>query len=114
MSDQFYRLLHLTGVFMLFLGLGGMFASEAGKGSKLYAVLHGLGFLLVLVCGFGLKERMAIPFGTSWLIAKIAILVLLGGLPVLAKRGVLPRPAAAMLAIGLGVAAFWLVRYKPF
>jgi len=113
MSPELFRLLHVTGVLMLFLGLGGMLASEPGKGSKIYGMLHGIGWLTALVCGFGFAGVTKLGW-PNWMIAKIGILVLLGALPFLTKRGVLPRPLAALLVIGLGAAAYYLVQSRPF
>ena len=113
MSPELYRLLHVTGALMLFLGLGGMLASEPGKGSKIYGMLHGIGWLVMLVCGIGFAHKTQLGW-PNWMIAKIGILVLLGALPFLTKRGVLPRPLAALLVIGLGAAAYYLVQSRPF
>lgn len=113
MSPELYRLLHVMGALMLFLGLGGILASEPGKGSKIYGMLHGIGWLVMLVCGIGFAHKSQLGW-PNWMIAKIGILVLLGALPFLTKRGVLPRPLAALLVVGLGTAAYYLVQWRPF
>jgi hypothetical protein len=82
MSPELYRLLHVTGALMLFLGLGGMLASEPGKGSKIYGMLHGIGWLVMLVCGIGFAHKTQLGW-PNWMIAKVGILVLLGALPFL-------------------------------
>jgi hypothetical protein len=113
MTPEFYRLLHIVGVLMLFLGLGGMFASEAGKAPKLFAALHGIGLLLMVVAGVGYVHKKPLAWD-SWLFAKIACWVLMGALPVLVKRGVVPRVGAIVLALAIGATAAWLAQAKPF
>ena len=115
MTPELYRLLHVIGVLTMFLGLGGMLANEPGKAPKLFGAMHGIGWLVVLVCsiGFAHKSQLSWPW-PNWMIAKIGVLVLLGVLPVLVKRGTLPRGLGVLLVLGLGAAAYWLVKYRPF
>jgi hypothetical protein len=113
MSPEFYRLAHVIGVLVLFLGLGGMFASEPGKGSKLFPALHGIGLVVMVVAGIGYAHKMSLGW-PNWLLAKIACWVIVAALPALAKRGVLPRAAALLLALAIGGVAVWLARAKPF
>ena len=115
MSPEFYRILHVVGVLTLFLGLGGMFASEGGKGSKLFPMLHGIGLLVMLVAGIGFAQKTSPPLGwPNGLLAKIACWVLVGAMPILVKRGVLPRLAGLLLALAVGATAVWLAQAKPF
>jgi hypothetical protein len=112
MSPDVYRLLHLAGVLMLFLGLGGVLASEAGKGSKLFPALHGVGLLVMVVAGIGVAHKSGYGW-PAWLIAKIACWVVIGAVPTLLKRGVLPRFVALLLVLVVGATAAWLARAKP-
>lgn len=117
MTPELYRLLHVVSLLVMFLGLGGMLAHEAGKAPKLFAALHGIGLLAMLVCGVGLmhKSTPAIEW-QPWVFAKIGGWVLLGALPILVKRGVLTRFLALLLAIALAAGAAWLglANPKPF
>lgn len=113
MSPEVYGLLHVAGVLMVFTGLGGLFASEPGKVSKWFPAMHGLGLLVVLVAGIGFAHKSGYPWD-PWLIAKIACWVVIGAVPALMKRGVLPRFAALLLVLAVGVTATWLARVKPF
>ncbi len=113
MSPEVYGLLHVAGVLMLFVGLGGMFASEPGKVSKWFPALHGIGLLVMLVAGIGFAHKSGYGW-PSWMFAKVACWVVLGAVPVLMKRGVLPRFAALLLVLAVGVTATWLARAKPF
>ncbi|MCA8965115.1 MAG: hypothetical protein H6838_08540 [Planctomycetes bacterium] len=115
MSPEFYRLLHVIGVLMLFLGLGGVLAGtrDGGKTPPLYLALHGIGLLVMLIAGIGYAHKSGIGF-PSWVIAKIGCWVLLAALPTLVKKGLLIRPAAIALVIAVGAAAVWLAQSKPF
>jgi hypothetical protein len=116
MTPETYRLLHVVGVLLLFLGLGGALAAAGqggGKAPVLFTVLHGIGLLVMLVAGIGVlhKSQMGWP---NWALAKIACWVLLGALPILVRRGVLPRTVAILLVVGIGAMAAWLAQTKPF
>ena len=116
MPPDTYRLLHVVGALTLMVGVGGMLATAGRDGSKppmLFTALHGIGLLALLVAGIGFAHKS--NFGwPNWMLAKIACWVLLAALPILVRRGVLPRGLAALLVIGLGALAVWLARDKPF
>lgn len=110
-----YRLLHVVGVLFLFVGLGGMLAGR-GDGSKppaLFAVLHGVGLVVMLVAGIGVLHKAALAW-EPWVLAKVACWVLLAAAPFLVRRGVLPRGVALLLVLALGATAAWLALEKPF
>lgn len=115
MDPTIYRQIHLIGVIVLFLGLGGML-SHAGRDQKapwVYAVLHGLGLLAILVAGFGSQARLELGF-PGWLLVKIGVWILLAALPFLVRRGWIPAFLAWLVAAGLGGLAVWLAVLKPF
>lgn len=121
MSYEFYKVLHIVGVLMVFSGLVGVLALRMtgtelpARPRRLFFLYHGVGLLVVLVAGFGLAARMgyfqSLP---NWVWAKLGIWLILGGAIALAKRrGQLGGPLlTAFLAIG-GLAA-WLAITKPF
>ncbi|MBL9077645.1 MAG: hypothetical protein JNL08_09085 [Planctomycetes bacterium] len=115
MTPETYRLLHVVGALLLFLGLGGVLAHAGGGGKPpgLFLGLHGLGLLVLLVCGVGVMHKAGYPW-QPWVFAKIACWVLLAALPTLVRRGVLPRALGLLLVLGLGAAAAWLGLSKPF
>jgi hypothetical protein len=117
MTPEIYRLLHVVGVLLLFLGLGGVLASEPGKSPKLAAALHGIGLLTMIVAGVGLMHRSSPVIGWEpWVFAKIGGWLLLGAMPTLIKKGVLPRFFALLLVVAIGAAGAWLglAQPKPF
>lgn len=116
MSPEIYRLLHVVGVLMLFLGLGGVLATggkDGGKPAAVFLALHGVGLLVMLVAGIGFAHKSALGW-PNWLIAKIGCWLLLGAVPILVRRGVLPRLLAVVLTLAIGAAAIWLVQMRPF
>jgi hypothetical protein len=113
MDPNTYRLLHVVGVLVVFLGLGGMLAAEPGKAPKLFGMLHGVGLLVMLVAGIGFAHKSGLGW-PHWMIAKIGCWLLVGAVPTLVKRGMLTRLLGLLLALGLGGVAVWLAQAKPF
>lgn len=118
MSYTFYKTLHLVSMMALFLGFGVVIAlamarAEQSKARILGAILSGVGLLLALVSGFGMQAKGNLGF-PNWLLAKIGIWVLIGGMTVLIKR--VPNLAWLwwILLLALGAAATWLALYRPF
>lgn len=121
MSYEFYKIMHVTGFIMVFLGLAGVLALRmAGpnlpkRAYMLFVITHGIGLLIAFVAGFGLAARMNMFQNLPiWVWAKIAIWLVLGGAMALAKRrGQIGTPILVLL-IGLGGTAAWLAITKPF
>ncbi len=106
MTYEFYKLLHILGIVLVFMSLGAV-ALHAASGKTrdeqpargLVASLHGLGLLLLLVAGFGMLAKVqgmssGLP---GWIHPKLLIWVLLGASPVLLRRK--PKSAAAMWVV---------------
>jgi hypothetical protein len=74
---------------------------------------HGIGLLISLVSGFGLVAKLGLSYSAPWLIVKMALWLVLGFLPVLARRKVLPAPVVLLLAIITGAVLAWLGYLKP-
>ena len=121
-SYAVYKVVHLVGVMMVLLALGGVATNFANGGAKTHrwrkpiAITHGIGMLLSLVGGFGLLARLGIVHGglPGWIWAKLGIWMVFGGL-----LGLLPRkpnwaPALWPLIILLGGLAAYLAGSKPF
>jgi hypothetical protein len=113
-----YKLLHVVGLMLLFLGLGGMLfgaRAEQDRAPAGTAALHGVGLLVMLVGGFGMMARLGIHWPwPGWLVAKLGVWLVIGALPVLVQRRLLPRGPAWLVAAGLGALAAWLALSKPF
>ena len=76
-------------------------------------MLHGIGLLVILVAGFGMIAKLHYGF-PLWVILKLVIWLVLGALPVLVKKKVLPCAAVWVVALLLGCVAAYLGIYKPF
>ena len=124
MSLTVYKLLHILGLLLLFLGLGGRAALSMGpdpKGSpanKTLGILHGTGLLLLLVAGFGMLAKLGLNGeeleGLGWVLGKIIIWILLGGSILIPARK--PNLAVPWL-FGVSLLALlsaYLAFYKPF
>ena len=98
MDPDFYQVLHIIGISMVFLGYGALLArSMAAPGNasvrKLGSITSGIGLLLILVAGFGLVAKLGYNYTETWILVKLATWLLLGGLIVLINR----KPQLAML-----------------
>lgn len=121
MSYEFYKIMHLTGIVLLFSGLAGlltlkMAGAELSRNVKsLVFISHGAGSLFILVGGFGLLARLGIISGLPiWVYGKLAIWLILGGSIALIKRkSNLGWPLFISLII-IFIAANYLALVKPF
>lgn len=121
MSYQFYKVLHLLGMFLLFFGFGGLLVSAYGKAklekpARLMGfITHGLGLFLILLSGFGMSARLGLVAGLpAWVQAKIGIWVLLGvSISLVKRKGYIGWPVAILLW-GLGSSAAIIAINKPF
>jgi len=93
MSYEFYKILHLTGLILLFSGLVSLLTLKAtgaaveGSAKKFSFMAHGLGLFLVLLSGFGLLARLGLVRDMpNWIYAKIVIWLYFGAALVLIKR----------------------------
>ena len=118
MSYEFYKILHLIGLVLLFTSLGAlavisMTASPAER-RKPFMALHGTSTVIMLVACFGLLAKLGLARDIQmWVWAKIAIWLILGAAPVLLRRK--PNLAFPVLlaTIALGVVASYLAIMKP-
>ena len=117
MSYLFYKVLHVFGITMAFMALGGLIhgalSGGTDKSRKLIGATHGVALLIVLVSGFGLLAKLGLGF-PLWVWLKLAIWLLLGALLALVRR--MPQHAKVfwfLLPVLAGIAAY-LAFYKPF
>ena len=122
-----YKLLHLIGIFSLFLAVGSVLgrnldvdSNKSSSGhlkvqkSKWSAPLHGVGLLLIIVSGFGMAAKLGIMRTLpTWMTGKLLIWVILGSSLTLAKRKLIPAPILALILIALGGLAAYLGLWKP-
>lgn len=116
MDYTVYKLLHMIGIFSLFLALGGMISYSKGTSPNkaLIGAFHGIGLVLILVSGFGLKAKLFIDGFPTWIIAKLVLWLVFGGIVVIAKKGILKGAALWSVMLLLAAAAAYLGIMKPF
>jgi len=117
-----YKVIHLLGIFALFVAMGGLtlHAINGGDkttnlGRKLVSISHGVALLLVLVSGFGMLAKLGMPSGVPlWAWIKVGLWVVMGGLLVVPmKLPKLARPLFLLLPV-VGALAGAVAIYKPF
>ncbi|MCD8481486.1 MAG: hypothetical protein LR015_01695 [Verrucomicrobia bacterium] len=118
MDARIYTVMHITGAFMIFLAYGGlivrsMLRSEDILVRKMGAITSGVGLLLVLVSGFGMLSRLHGNTFHPWVIAKLIIWLVLGGLIVLINRKPEMGRALWWVTLLLGFLAIYLGVIKP-
>ena len=111
MSLPFYHYLHLIGLILVFLGHGGMLSRAGAQKAMMW---HGIGLVISIVSGFGMLAKLGI-MGTMpvWAWIKIGLWLVLGFLPVLAKRRVIAAPLVVLIAAITGAALAYLGYFKP-
>lgn len=119
MSYEFYKWLHLLGIFCLLASLGAIWGlhypnrSSETKERRPLALIHGFGMLFVLVSGFGMLARLNLGM-QGWVYAKLLIWLAMGGTIALARRkaklGI--KLVAGWVLLG-ALAAYWGI-FKPF
>ncbi|MES2306744.1 MAG: hypothetical protein V4558_14670 [Gemmatimonadota bacterium] len=121
-SYGIYKIVHLSGMFLLFTILGGIAlhvlnggTRESNVGRKLAGALHGVALFVILLGGFGMLARLGMVRGAfpGWIWAKLTIWVILGVFGTLPYR----RPEVAKVYLFalplLGALAAWFAIYKP-
>jgi hypothetical protein len=120
---DFYEIIHVIGIAMLFVSIGGVAIHAANGGSKantstrgFVAALFGSGAFLILLGGFGMMARLGLvrSIPPNWLLVKMCIWLLLSAIVMVPYRTpALAKPFALLLPLLAGVAV-WMAVYKPF
>ena len=113
------KIIHLTGLALVFMGLTGILALKCAgantfKQRWMFHAAHGVGLLVVLASGIALGLKLGVmPPAPFWIIAKFGIWLLAGSAVFLALR--FSRFAGIILIYlaALVFAAAWLALYKP-
>jgi hypothetical protein len=119
MSYEFYKVLHVLGISLILLALGGITMHTINGGTKENNTIrkkammaHGIGLLLVLVAGFGMLAKMGIHGFPTWVVIKAIIWLALGAFAALAyKREFAPKVLVSLPI--LVVVATLIAQVKP-
>jgi hypothetical protein len=117
MSYEIYKILHLLGLSLVVLSLGGIILHVINGGSKESngfrkgaMITHGVGLLLLLVAGFGMLARIGIHSVPPWVGGKLVIWLLLGAFaavvykkPAIAKKLWIAVPCLVVVAAALAI-----------
>lgn len=121
MPYTLYKLIHLLGIFCVIAGtvgiayhayLGGK--KSDGAAAKIGTMLHGIGLFVVLLGGFGMLARLGVSVMSGWVIAKLVIWILIGGLVAFPYKKPEESIKAVFAIILLATLAGYLALYKPF
>ena len=114
MTLEFYTWLHLAGIGLMLLAIGGR-AQGNDSNRKLLSIAHGGGLLVALVAGFGLMARYEILWPwPGWLMGKMVLWLVFGASIVLLKRLPQMRTRIWWGAWGLFLVAAYLGVHRPF
>jgi uncharacterized membrane protein SirB2 len=119
---EVYKMVHLIGIFMILLSLGGVSAYAINGGDKAnntfrkgLGITHGIGLVLVLVAGFGLLARLNISWPwPGWVFVKLAVWLIFGVLSAVAYRMGNRGRSLWYIMILLGAIAIYAAVQKPF
>jgi hypothetical protein len=122
-SYQFYNLLHIVGIILIMMALGGIALAASGTAEarrgwtrRSVVVMQGLGIFLILLGGFGMLARIGIMHGAGWpgwVWVKFGVWATLGAAAFLPFR--FPATARPLLLVVplLGGLAAYMAIYKP-
>jgi hypothetical protein len=120
LSYEIYKLVHLFGIIMLFMSVGGVMLYALNGGTKAdntwrktAAITHGIGLVFVLVAGFGMLARRNIGW-EGWVFVKLFIWIVLGGITGLIYKLGSRGQWLWYIVILLGVIAAYMAIFKPF
>lgn len=122
MPTEFYKVLHVLGIMLLFASLGGMAMLGLRGGDdreikplrRVVMIGHGVALLVIFVAGFGLMARLGIMGGwPTWIYIKLALWLVLGGAVALLRR--VPEMGRVWLFLLplVGAAAAWVAFTHP-
>jgi len=116
LSYHAYKFLHLIGVSVLLLSLGGQLVlSESSNWRKHLKIAHGIGLLLLFIAGFGLLARLGIGWPWPlWIVLKIAVWIVLGATPMLLRRELVSGRLFWWAVLALTALAAYMANFKPF
>jgi len=116
MPHEVYLFLHVAGIVLLSLSIGGILIGKTAgheKPPKNMTIMNGVGLLFVLVSGFGMLARLGVSFPfPGWVWVKLTIWLLIGLFPMWGRN--LSVNTRWVLAIGFIIGAAFLGIYKPF
>lgn len=119
-SAALYKFIHITGIILVFMSLGGLTMHMINNGVKDHnwrkqaGITHGTGLLLIIFGGFGMLARQDISISEPWVLIKMLIWLAIAGLyAVILKKPDLSKAMWLSSAL-LGMIAAYMALFKPF
>jgi hypothetical protein len=121
MSITVYKLIHLIGVAMILVALGGLSLHAISGGEKAHEwrrpamMTHGFGLLVSLVGGFGMLARLGIHWPwPGWVLFKFIAWLAFGGITMLLYRKQGLNRLVWWGSLALFTAVAYVALNKPF
>ena len=122
MAILVYKIIHLTGIAMTLMALGGLMVHAIAGGQKAdlswrkpVMATHGIGMFLVLLGGFGMLARLGIHWPwPGWVFVKFGVWLLLGAFTVPIYKSPSRAKGLWLALVVLFVLAAYMALYKPF
>jgi len=112
MNYEIYKIVHLLGLTLVVLSLGGIIVHTINGGTKatnsfrkVAVITHGVGLLLLLVAGFGMLARLGIHSFPGWVVGKLVIWLALGAFIALAYKKNFARKLWFLIPVLVVIAA---------
>lgn len=110
MPYEFYKILHFTGLILTFTSLAGyifhLSQNKTNEKRKFFAILHGVGLLILLVSGFGLAARLGyVQQLPIWIYIKLIFWLIAGAAFALVKRQVFGPKVLYTITVTLAILA---------
>ncbi len=123
MPYEFYKVLHLLAILVLFTAMGGLVMvglrggtdEEKKRFRKPLMITHGVALFVIFVAGFGLMAKLQMMGAgwPTWIFGKFGVWIVLGGIAgVAAKRPALGNAWYLVLPV-IGAVGAALAVYKP-
>lgn len=120
MSYEFYKVLHLVGIFMVLTSVSSLTLHVIGGGTKINTpfrkalmITHGIGILITLVAGFGLLARLGMMNLPGWVIVKLVIWLYFAVATLFLYRTTKYAKGFWFKIIALAALAAYFAVYKP-
>ncbi|HWB60551.1 MAG TPA: hypothetical protein VG733_13745 [Chthoniobacteraceae bacterium] len=110
MNLNAFLISHLVGLAAVALGTGGMLAGD--KDRRTFAIIQGLGLLVMILTGFAMLPMLGYKF-PPFAIVKLVLWVAIGMLPVIFRKKKTPLLVSILILLALIGCAAWLGVTKP-
>ncbi len=119
MDPHFYKVLHLSGIFLLFLSLGAFIMKEIAapddkRFQRFIFMNHGIALIIILVAGFGKLAANMSQMASGWVLVKMLVWLVMATVVMLIHK--VPKLRLPMFYVvwGFGILAAYMAVFKPF